>query len=174
MLEFCKAQKEEFLTIRDLYWRLIDATRGESSFPKWEKGIHPSDEFLQDSITKGELYVLKKEGRIAACVVVNQEDAGYEHAPWKITAARQEVLILHVLAVDPKERGAGLGGAMLDQIIGMARTQGIRAIRLDVIENNRSAEQFYKKKGFRYIETRDIYYDVTGRMTFLLYELVLV
>ena len=48
-----------------------------------------------------------------------------------------------------------------------------KALRLDVIENNTTAEKLYQKLGFRYIQTKTLYYDVVGKMTFKLYELVL-
>ena len=36
-----------------------------------------------------------------------------------------------------------------------------------------TAEKLYQKLGFRYIQTKTLYYDVVGKMTFKLYELVL-
>ena len=53
---FRKAEKEDFYKIRSLYWNLIDQEKDDPSFPQWKKGIHPSDEMIQASIDKGELY----------------------------------------------------------------------------------------------------------------------
>ena len=53
------------------------------------------------------------------------------------------------------------------------RKVGKKALRLDVIENNTTAEKLYQKLGFQYIQTKTLYYDVVGEMTFKLYELVL-
>ena len=47
---FRKAEKEDFYKIRSLYWTLIDQEQDDPSFPHWKKGIHPSDEMIQDSI----------------------------------------------------------------------------------------------------------------------------
>ena len=66
---FRKAAKEEFYKIRSLYWNLIDQEKDDPSFPRWKKGIHPSDEMIQDSIDKGDLYVLVDGDEIAACVI---------------------------------------------------------------------------------------------------------
>lgn len=44
---------------------------------------------------------------------------------------------------------------------------------IDVIENNTTAEKLYQKLGFQYVQTKTLYYDVVGKMTFKLYELVL-
>lgn len=41
------------------------------------------------------------------------------------------------------------------------------------IPDKATAEKLYQKLGFRYIQTKTLYYDVVGEMTFKLYELVL-
>ena len=169
---FRKAEKEDFDKIRSLYWTLIDPEQDDPSFPHWKKGIHPSDEMIQDSIDKGNLYVLVDGGEIAACVIANdQKVEGYADAPWQIDS--DEVIVLHVLAVHPDHRGKGLARRLVENVIEQERKAGKKALRLDVIENNTTAEKLYQKLGFRYIQTKTLYYDVVGEMTFKLYELVL-
>ena len=46
---FRKAEKEDFYKIRSLYRILIDQEQDDPSFPHWKKGIHPSDEMIQDN-----------------------------------------------------------------------------------------------------------------------------
>jgi len=169
---FRKAAKEEFYKIRSLYWNLIDQEKDDPSFPRWKKGIHPSDEMIQDSIDKGDLYVLVDGDEIAACVIANDEKVdGYSDAPWQIDS--DEVIVLHVLAVHPDHRGKGLARRLVENVIEQERKVGKKALRLDVIENNTTAEKLYQKRGFQYIQTKTLYYDVVGEMTFKLYELVL-
>ena len=169
---FRKAAKEEFYKIRSLYWNLIDQEQNDPSFPHWKKGIHPSDEMIQNSIDREELYVLADGGDIAACVIANAEKVdGYSDAPWQIDS--DELTVLHVLAVHPNRRGKGLARRLVENVIEQERKVGKKALRLDVIENNTSAEKLYQKLGFRYIQTKTLYYDVVGEMTFKLYELVL-
>ena len=169
---FRKAAKEEFYKIRSLYWNLIDQEKDDPSFPRWKKGIHPSDEMIQDSIDKGDLYVLVDGDEIAACVIANDEKVdGYSDAPWQIDS--DEVIVLHVLAVHPDHRGKGLARRLVENVIEQERNAGKKALRLDVIENNTTAEKLYQKLGFQYIQTKTLYYDVVGELTFKLYELVL-
>ena len=153
---FRKAEKEDFDKIRSLYWNLIDQEKDDPSFPQWKKGIHPSDEMIQASIDKGELYVLADGDEIAACVIANDEKVdGYADAPWQINS--DEIIVLHVLAVNPGQRGKGFARRLVE----------------NVIENNTTAEKLYQKLGFQYVQTKTLYYDVVGKMTFKLYELVL-
>ena len=169
---FRKAEKEDFDKVRSLYWMLIDQEQDDPSFPHWKKGIHPSDEMIRTSIDKGDLYVLADGDEIAACVIANDEKIdGYADAPWQIES--EEVIVLHVLAVHPNHRGEGLARRLVGNVIEMERAAGKKALRLDVIENNTTAEKLYQKLGFQYIQTKTLYYDVVGEMTFKLYELVL-
>ena len=169
---FRKAEKEDFYKIRSLYWNLIDQERDDPSFPHWKKGIHPSDEMIQNSIEREELYVLADGDEIVACVIVNDEKVeGYADAPWQIDS--DEVIVLHVLAVHPNHRGKGLARKLVEGVIEQEKKAGKKAFRLDVIENNTTAEKLYQKLGFQYVQTKTLYYDVVGKMTFKLYELVL-
>ena len=169
---FRKAEKEDFYKIISLYWNLIDHEQDEPSFPHWKKGIHPSDEMIQDSIDKGDLYVLADGDEIAACVIANDEKVdGYSDTPWQIDS--DEVIVLHVLAVHPNHRGKGLARRLVENVIEQERKAGKKALRLDVIENNTTAEKLYQKLGFQFIQTKTLYYDVVGKMTFKLYERVL-
>ena len=169
---FRKAAKEDFYKIRSLYWTLIDQEQDEPSFPHWKKGIHPSDGMIQDSIDKGNLYVLVDGGEIAACVIANdQKVEGYADASWQIDS--DEVIVLHVLAVHPDHHGKGLARRLVENVIEQERKAGKKALRLDVIENNTTAEKLYQKLGFRYIQTKTLYYNAVGEMTFKLYERVL-
>ena len=169
---FRKAEKEDFDKVRSLYWTLIDREQDDPSFPHWKKGIHPSDEMIRNSIDKEELYVLADGDTVAACVIANGEKVdGYLDVPWQIDS--EEVIVLHVLAVHPDQRGKGLARRLVENVIEVERTAGKKAVRLDVIENNVAAEKLYQKLGFQYIQTKTLYYDVVGEMTFKLYELVL-
>ena len=169
---FRKAEKEDFYKIRSLYWNLIDQDQDDPSFPHWKKGIHPSDEMIQDSIGTGQLYVLADGDEIAACVIANDEKVdGYLDVPWQIDS--DEVIVLHVLAVHPNHRGKGLARRLVENVIEQERKAGKKALRLDVIENNTTAEKLYQKLGFQFIQTKTLYYDVVGKMTFKLYERML-
>ena len=169
---FRKAEKEDFYKIRSLYWNLIDQEQNDPSFPHWKKEIHPSDEMIQNSIDRKELYVLSDDEKITACVIANAEKVdGYSDAPWQIDS--DEVIVLHVLAVHPNHRGKGLAQRLVENVIEQERKVGKKTLRLDVIENNTTAEKLYQKLGFQYIQAKTLYYNVVGEMTFKLYELVL-
>ena len=86
---------------------------------------------------------------------------------------KEEVVERPILAVHPEQRGKGLARNLMEHIVGSERKAGKKALRLDVIENNTAAEGLYQKLGFRYIQTKTLFYEVVGEMTFKMYELVL-
>lgn len=58
-MNFELACLKDFNEIENLYWDLIDKSKEEPSFPDWEKGVHPSADFLMAGIVKKELFVLR-------------------------------------------------------------------------------------------------------------------
>ena len=58
---FRKAEKEDFYKVSSLYWNLIDQEQDDLSFPHWKKGIHPSDEMIQNNIDTGQSVVVLYE-----------------------------------------------------------------------------------------------------------------
>ena len=57
-MNFELACLEDFNEIENLYWDLIDKSKEEPSFPDWEKGVHPSADFLMAGIVQKE-YLIK-------------------------------------------------------------------------------------------------------------------
>lgn len=48
----------------------------------WKKGIYPTDEFLRESLLRGELFTLEEDGQLYACTVLNSEsNEGYAGTP---------------------------------------------------------------------------------------------
>lgn len=171
MMEFRLAKKQEFDSVRELYWTLIDETSHLPSFPHWKKGEHPSDEWLMDSLIKSQLFVLEENGEILANVILNNEaNESYRLVNWSREVPDEKVLIIHVLAVSPKHAGKGLGTKMMQYILDYAKEIGMQAVRMDVISNNSSAEHLYQKIGFQFVQTQRLYYEVTGEKDFNLYE----
>lgn len=66
-------------------------------------------------------------------------------ADWRLLG---HVLFLNGIAVAPEHRGAGIGRALLDDGLDVARRLGCAALELDVAEGNTAARQLYKGAGF--------------------------
>ncbi len=62
------------------------------------------------------------------------------------------------IAVDPKLQNRGVGKTLLEKLVAVSLSSGVKTIWLEVRESNYKATNFYKKNNFYYIYTRQNYY----------------
>ncbi len=154
-----------------LYDPVIDLFQAQTGTTAWKKGVYPIEADFQRAIEAGTLYLGELEGRLAAGMVVTQgTDKTYGNPPWRVDAPDLETAVIHTLGVSPDFAGQGLGLDMMRQAAELARERRWKALRLDVLENNVPAQRFYERAGFVYIQTKQIWYESTGLVSFLLYE----
>lgn len=169
-----KANLAEYEAVKSFYWDLIDKMQDRTDTVGWKKGIYPSNDFLQENIKNGNLYLLENEDGIAACVVINNLwNEGYEGITWAIDCKKEEVLVPHALAVKPDLQQNGLGKQVVQDIISIAKKTGKKTIRLDILAGNIAAERLYTQMGFKYVQKKTMFYEDTGWTDFIMYELVL-
>jgi [ribosomal protein S18]-alanine N-acetyltransferase len=72
-------------------------------------------------------------------------------------AVGEDAEVLNV-AVDPRFRGKGLAGQMLDAVLIQLGGRGVRTAFLEVRESNVAARALYKSRGFSEIGRRGRYY----------------
>lgn len=65
---------------------------------------------------------------------------------------------IHNIAVDPDQRGRGIGKALLDALIGLGRREGIASFTLEVRPSNAAALRLYAGLGFQECGRRRGYY----------------
>ncbi|XOQ32636.1 MAG: hypothetical protein ACFWUL_08845 [Dialister sp.] len=85
---------ESFREVRDFYWQLIDDMAAVNDRIGWKKGVYPSDNFLRESLEKGELYSLREEGHILGAVILNSaSNEGYKGLPWSGKLDARDILV---------------------------------------------------------------------------------
>ena len=169
-----KAKPNQAETVRAFYHSMIDAMAGSTVYVGWKKDIYPAPEFLEDSIRRGELYTVLEEDQIVGAMVFNHEyNEGYRNFQWRTEADDSEIMVIHALGVHPNYAGKGYAKAMVQRAIDLARANGMKAIRLDVLEGNIPAENLYIGFGFQYMATLKMYYEDTGWTNYKLYEYVI-
>ena len=174
-MKFETAGEREFPEIRQFYWDVIDGIHAEyPGNPKlgWGKGVYPTDAYLKEALSAGELYRLTEGDRLLACVILNNRaNEGYAGCPWSLECAPQDILYVHTLAVHSSLQKKGIGKIVICEIINLARRLGKKAIRLDGLSACREAERLYAKSGFRFVIAKDMYYEDTGLVEYKMYEL---
>ena len=117
------------------------------------------------------MYLLMDRDIVAGMVaVVMHQEPDYEAVPWAEKLENDQVATLHILAVCPEYRGRALGNTILKLAGELAKQQGRKAMRLDVLESNLPAQRMYEKAGYVYRGKQRWYAENTGWTNFLLYE----
>lgn len=165
------ADSGDYPEVRDFYYSLIEAMENAEYKPGWEKDVYPTQDFLIKSIDSGELFLAELDGNLASCMVVNHEyNDGYKGVNWSVQAQDSELLVIHALGVHPEYTGKGIAKKMVRTVIEAARENGIKTIRLDVLEGNLPAEKAYTGLGFVYRDTLKMFYEDTGWTNYRLFE----
>lgn len=173
MLHIRTADKNDYIKVRDFYYTLIDNFKDEEIKPGWKKDIYPTQEFLIESIENSELYIGENDEQIIACMVVNHKyNDSYKKIKWSVEAADEELLVIHALGVNHAFWGKGIAKLMVQRVIELAVENGIKTIRLDVLEGNIPAEKTYAKMGFEYLDTIQMFYEDTGWTNFKAFEFI--
>lgn len=73
-----------------------------------------------------------------------------------------DVADVMTIAVQPRGRGTGLAGELLDWMKSDARDSGAQALLLEVREDNHAARKLYERGGFSQISVRRRYYQPDG------------
>lgn len=107
----------------------------------------------------GDVWIARDDvaGRIVATVWAAR--AGERLA----AVARAGEMDFRLLAVDPDDRGRGLGAAMTHHLLDLARQRGATRLVMNSGEQMVGAHRLYAKLGFRRLDERAVVKEVDGR-----------
>ena len=119
----------------------------------FDDAAHPYMVKIMDVAERAEqatIWVAERDGAVVGSVTLAL--AGEPYAD----IALQDELEFRMLVVDPAVQRSGAGKAMVEAIIGHARTlPGIRAVALTTGQTWESAHGLYRKTGFQRVPARD-------------------
>lgn len=121
---------------------------------QWSGLLSGSDDHdTAGALERGEVVEFKgAEGTLLACVILQQEPAGWDRNLWRLDRAETGTAVyLHRLVVDRGQAGKGLGRTLMDWIGRDMSFPGRDRIRLDCIASNETLNAFYKSCGYTYI-----------------------
>jgi len=81
---------------------------------------------------------------------------------------REPAIVVHRLAVDPAQRGAGIATTLMQQAELVARERGVSALRLDTNTQNFAAQRFFT--GLGYVLAGEVSFAGRTGLRFLCYE----
>lgn len=145
-IEFSIAQPHdmpEILSFVDQAKKVMDS----QGIFQWDK-IYPTIIDFCPDVKKGQVYVGRINGIAALTFTINKwQDQAYLTADWDYKG--DEFLVIHRLCVNPDFQGKGLGKAACRFIEGLAKSQGIKSIRLDCFTKNPVSLRLYEGLGYK-------------------------
>lgn len=102
------------------------------------------------AIERGEVFVFKHEGVIAAMVILMTEASPWDIKLWGAETNLSTSVFVHRLAINRDYAGLNVGSAVLDWIINGIHIEGKPLVRLDCIEGNDALFRLYSGAGFQF------------------------
>ena len=144
-----KATAADIPDVAGIY-EAITALEAERPMTGWKPGIYPTGRDAIDSLEKGHLFVMEKDGYIVATGRLNQEQQPeYALCDWRDKSPDEKVMVLHTLCVDPNWGGMGYAKEFLRFYEDYAREHGCTCLRIDTNAINTNARAMYAKLGYR-------------------------
>lgn len=171
---FEKANPSHLDALAQFYSDLHDHLGRTVNHPGWVKDVYPTRETAEEGIRDDGLYLLKKDGEIAASVILRHTpEPAYHGAAWLTPDDYARITVIYTFAVHPAHLHQGVGRRLMQHVVETARAAGDHALRLDVYELNLPAIRLYESCGFRHTGTVDLGLAMHGLHWFRLYELPL-
>ena len=154
------------------FYEQIISKRTEKDYKLWwNLDVYPTREDLTGAVRDGTLHIVLDDEHIIGAAILNRDQGdGYERIPWACIPEPEQIAVIHLVAVDPEQRGKGVGKELMNHIISEAEKMGVRSLRLDTMPHYSSAIRLYKKTGFVKRGEVTLYYPTTGDAVFLMYE----
>ena len=123
--------------------------------PLWDPELVGED-FVAPFVVAGQVLTARTRDGIAGVVILESVDEVF----WP-DRAPGEAIYLHKLAVRRAFAGTGLSTILIDHAARLARSLGLRLLRLDC---DRPLAAFYERQGFRRIDEIDVAHPQAGPM----------
>ena len=158
----------------NFYQLVINETEDMPVYARWVYGQHPTEEMITDYVCQGNMYCSEEGTDITAAVAVTPyQTDDYHGIDWRIVLEDDEVAVVHILAVNPRFRARGCAKAIMQDVISLAKSKGLKAVRLDALACNTPAHRLYESIGFQKRDVRHWYAENTGWYDFYLFEYLL-
>ncbi|MGN1267274.1 MAG: GNAT family N-acetyltransferase [Dorea sp.] len=147
---FRKATKQDLEQITELYNDVHTEEEAGNTTIGWIRSIYPTRETVETAFQADDLFTEVDEGKIVAAARINQEQVDvYADVNWEYDVPEEKVMVLHTLAVSPKEKRKGYGAKFVKFYEEYALENGCNYLRMDTNERNKQARAMYKKLGYK-------------------------
>ena len=145
-----KAVLEDIPRVAAIYDHILTEEEQGRAVIGWIRGIYPTEQTAREALEAGTLFVLEREGVIAAAAKIDQNQVPeYANAPWRYPdAPDDQVMVLYTLVVDPAFAGQGCGKRFVAFYERYALDHGCPRLRMDTNARNAAARRLYAGLGY--------------------------
>lgn len=144
-----KAYLTDLDRIEEIYNEIHSEIEAGHAQIGWTRGVYPARDIAENSIRLRDMFVLEENGKIVASARINQyQGPEYDGVRWSFEADPDSVMVLHTLAVSPREKGRGFGTEFVAFYERFAREHDCTTLRIDTQVINTAARALYKKLGY--------------------------
>lgn len=145
-----KATEKDIDAVTAIYSAIHTEEENGRTTTGWLRSIYPTRDTAVQAVKNGDLFVLEEEGKVVATAKINQEQVDvYDDVTWEYPSDPAEVMVIHTLVVDPKEKGKGYGRAFVKYYEEYSMEHHCPYLRMDTNERNQTARKLYKKLGYK-------------------------
>ena len=149
-MKFRKASLTDLDAIDRIYDEVHEAEENGIMTIGWIRGVYPTRKTAEESILRGDMFVLEEEGEILGAAIINRTQVDvYFNATWEYDS--DAVCVLHTLVISPQASGKGYGRAFVEFYERWAEEQSLLELRLDTNARNTVARAMYHKLGYKEI-----------------------
>ena len=167
ILHIVKAYLVDIGDIMDLIKSSINKMESHGIY-QWNE-YYPNFDIIVDDIESSSMYVLKEGNSLLGIITIN-EDQSPEYGNLDWISHGGKVLVVHRLAVQPKNQRLGIGKRLMDFAENYAKGKRYTSIRLDAYSGNHGALRLYEQRG--YIKVGQVVFPMR-ELPFYCYEKVL-
>lgn len=167
-------EEKDIEALAHLYDDIHDYLVTTYNYPGWKKGVYPTRQDAVDGINEKCLFVVTENNEIIGSMILRHKpEPAYLKVSWQAALDYKKVLVIYTFVVKPKKLKQGIGKRMLEFVEQYGLDTKMKALRLDVYENNIPAIRLYEKCGYQYIDTVSLGLEDYGLDWFRLYEKLL-
>ena len=145
-----EANPADLNAIEQIYNAIHTAEENGTMTIGWIRDVYPTRKTAEDSIQRGDMFVLEEDGEILGAAIINRTQVDvYSGAGWKHDT--DSVCVLHTLVIRPQAAGKGYGRAFVEFYEQWAKEHGLPELRLDTNARNTTDRSMYRKMGYQEI-----------------------
>lgn len=134
---------EDLPELKTMFNKIVEVMKLNNVFI-WNE-YYPYEEFESD-IQNRNLYVASKDDKIISAFGLFDNVSGSNHFEWSDNTAK--ALYLGRFGVNPDYQSQGYGAKTISEAVKIAKSLDAKYLRLQVVDTNVPAINFYKKFGF--------------------------